>query len=50
MQTRDLEKATDLLVEASEPLERSGQPGLAAGVRDLVVRLELFIPKSSTLA
>ena len=46
MQTRDLNKAADLLVEGSELLARSGQEELAAEVRNLVVRLELTIPKS----
>jgi hypothetical protein len=46
MQTRDLKEAADLLVEASELLARSGQVQLAAEVRDIVERLELFIPKS----
>ena len=47
MQTRDLKEAADLLVEASELLARSGQVQLAAEVRDIVERLELFIPKSA---
>ena len=46
MQTRDLKEAADLLVEASELLARSGQVQLAAEVRNIVERLELFIPKS----
>jgi hypothetical protein len=49
MQRRELEKAADLLVEASELLARSGQERLAAEVRDLVERLELFIPKAPSL-
>ena len=44
MQTGDMKKAADLLVEASELLARSGQVQLAAEVRDVVERLELFIP------
>jgi hypothetical protein len=46
MQARDLKEAADLLVEASELLARSGQVQLATEVRDIVGRLELFIPKS----
>ena len=50
MQTREMKKAADLLVEASELLARSGQEQLAAEVRDLVKRLELSIPKSPSLS
>ena len=46
MQTRDMKKAADLLVETSELLARSGQEQLATEVRDLVKRLELSISKS----
>ena len=49
MQTRDLKDAADLLVEASELLTRSGQAQLATEVRDIVERLDLFIPKSPSL-
>ena len=49
METRDLKNAADLLVEASELLERSGQALLAAEVRKLVERLELCLPKSPSL-
>ncbi len=34
MQTRDMKKAADLLVEASELLARSGQEQLATEVRE----------------
>ena len=47
MQTRDLNEAADLLVEASELLARSGQVQLAAEVRTIAERLELLIPKAS---
>ena len=50
MQTRDLKEAAELLVEASELLARSGQAQLAAEVRDIVKRLDLFIAKSLSLA
>ena len=50
MQARDLKEAADLLVEASELLARSGQAQLAAEVRDIVKRLDLFIAKSPALA
>ena len=46
METRDLKKGADLLVEASELLARSGQQLLAAEVRRLVVRIELCFPAS----
>ena len=42
MQTSEMKKAADLLVEASELLARSGQ-------EQLVKRLELSIPKSPSL-
>jgi hypothetical protein len=48
MLTRDLTKAADLLVEASELLARSGQQELAAEVAKLVERIEQSIPKSPT--
>ena len=50
MQTRDLKEAAESLVEASELLARSGQAQLAAEVRDIVERLDLFIAKSPSLA
>ena len=50
MQARDLKEAAELLVEASELLARSGQAQLAAEVRDIVKRLDLFIAKSLSLA
>ena len=49
MQARDLKEAAELLVEASELLTRSGQAQLATEVRDIEKRLDLFIPKSTSL-
>jgi hypothetical protein len=47
VQTRDLKEAADLLVEASELLGR--QSRLAAEMRDIVERLELYIAKATSL-
>ena len=49
MHTRDLKNASDLLVEASELLARSGHERIAAEVRTLVERIDLSIPKSPSL-
>jgi hypothetical protein len=47
METRDLEKAEDLLLEAADLLVRSGQHELAAEVRNLIERIEVSLPKSA---